>query len=132
MNFHFFGVFRSQFAHEWLTKPIMTMKHAFPILGLLLLAGSNLKAATGNDTWVGNTSVNVISGGAALSAQGFNEGKGKSFTAEDIRFATKGGVLYAIMSRRKQTPICNSCTASSAWRRKTPSGRLGSVLTPIT
>jgi alpha-L-fucosidase len=30
-----------------------------------------------------------------LTAQGFNEGKGKPFTYEDIRFATKGNVLYA-------------------------------------
>jgi alpha-L-fucosidase len=33
---------------------------------------------------------------AALNAQGFNEGKGKPFTAEDIRFTTKGNDLYAI------------------------------------
>lgn len=32
---------------------------------------------------------------AALSAQGFNEGKGKPFTSEDIRFVTKGNVLFA-------------------------------------
>ncbi|MBC6612012.1 alpha-L-fucosidase [Hymenobacter sp. BT507] len=32
---------------------------------------------------------------AALSAQGFNEGKGKPFGAEDIRYVTKGKVLYA-------------------------------------
>lgn len=32
---------------------------------------------------------------AALSAQGFNEGKGKPFTSEDIRFATKGNILFA-------------------------------------
>lgn len=32
---------------------------------------------------------------AQLSAQGFNEGKGKPFTHEDIRFATKGDALYA-------------------------------------
>jgi len=32
---------------------------------------------------------------AALNAQGFNEGKGKPFTSEDIRFVTKGDVLYA-------------------------------------
>lgn len=32
---------------------------------------------------------------AALNAQGFNEGKGKPFTAEDIRFTTKGTTLYA-------------------------------------
>jgi len=31
---------------------------------------------------------------AALNAQGFNEGKGKPFTSEDIRFATKANALY--------------------------------------
>jgi alpha-L-fucosidase len=35
--------------------------------------------------------------GAALSAQGFNEGKGKPFTAEDVRFTSKGDTLYAIV-----------------------------------
>jgi alpha-L-fucosidase len=34
--------------------------------------------------------------GAALSAQGFNEGKGRPFTAEDVRFTTHGARLYAI------------------------------------
>jgi alpha-L-fucosidase len=32
---------------------------------------------------------------SALSNQGFNEGKGKPFTAEDIRFARKDNILYA-------------------------------------
>jgi alpha-L-fucosidase len=32
---------------------------------------------------------------AALSAQGFNEGKGKPFGAEDIRYVTKGNTLFA-------------------------------------
>ena len=32
---------------------------------------------------------------AKLNNQGFNEGKGKPFTHEDIRFATRGNVLYA-------------------------------------
>lgn len=32
---------------------------------------------------------------AKLNAQGFNEGKGKPYTAEDIRFTQKGNVLYA-------------------------------------
>jgi alpha-L-fucosidase len=36
------------------------------------------------------------SSGAELSAQGFNEGKTKPFTAEDFRFTTKGDTLYAI------------------------------------
>ena len=34
---------------------------------------------------------------AAPSTGGFNEGKGKPFTAQDVRFTTKGGVLYAIL-----------------------------------
>ena len=32
---------------------------------------------------------------APLKAQGFNEGKGKAFTAQDIRFTVKGNLLYA-------------------------------------
>jgi alpha-L-fucosidase len=32
---------------------------------------------------------------AKLDGPGFNEGKGKAFTHEDIRFVTKGNVLYA-------------------------------------
>jgi alpha-L-fucosidase len=30
-----------------------------------------------------------------LTAQGFNEGKGKPYTSEDIRFAQKDKILYA-------------------------------------
>jgi alpha-L-fucosidase len=37
----------------------------------------------------------AIENAAPLRAQGFNEGKGKPFTAEDIRFTAKGGALYA-------------------------------------
>lgn len=37
------------------------------------------------------------SAGAPINAQGFNEGKGKPFTAEDIRFTIKGNTLYAIL-----------------------------------
>lgn len=33
---------------------------------------------------------------APLAGQGFNEGKGKPFTSEDIRFTTKGDHIYAI------------------------------------
>lgn len=31
-----------------------------------------------------------------IEGQGFNEGKGKPFTAKDVRFTTKGDVIYAI------------------------------------
>jgi alpha-L-fucosidase len=39
----------------------------------------------------------AIASAAPLSAQGFNEGKGKPFGPEDIRFTTKGNALYAIV-----------------------------------
>lgn len=34
---------------------------------------------------------------APIQAQGFNEGRGKAFTAEDARFTTKAGMLYAFI-----------------------------------
>ncbi len=34
---------------------------------------------------------------APIKAQGFNEGKGKPFTSEDIRFTTKGSTVYAFV-----------------------------------
>jgi alpha-L-fucosidase len=37
------------------------------------------------------------SGGAKLSAQGFNEGKGKPFTAQDVRFTQTSDALYAVV-----------------------------------
>jgi alpha-L-fucosidase len=37
----------------------------------------------------------ALAGTAPLSAQGFNEGKNKPLGAQDIRFVTKGDVLYA-------------------------------------
>jgi alpha-L-fucosidase len=37
------------------------------------------------------------SAGAQISRQGFNEGKGKPFTAEDVRYTTKGDVIYVIV-----------------------------------
>ena len=39
----------------------------------------------------------AIESAAPLTAQGFNEGKGKPFTAEDIRFTRKGNTLYAFL-----------------------------------
>ena len=39
----------------------------------------------------------ALSGLSKLEGHGFNEGKGKPFTNEDIRFTTKGDILYAIV-----------------------------------
>lgn len=41
---------------------------------------------------------------SALTAQGFNEGKGKPFTNEDVRFTVKGNVLYAVFLGWPQQP----------------------------
>jgi len=51
---------------------------------------------------------------APLSAQGFNEGKSKAFTAEDIRFTTKGSALYAIALGTPQTTLHISSLGSAA------------------
>lgn len=40
-----------------------------------------------------------------LTLQGFNEGKGKPFTADDVRFTTKDGVLYALVLGRPTQPL---------------------------
>jgi alpha-L-fucosidase len=39
----------------------------------------------------------ALDSAAPLSAQGFNEGSGKAFTSEDVRFTQKGNALYAIV-----------------------------------
>ena len=42
---------------------------------------------------------------APVRAQGFNEGKGKPFTAEDIRFTTRGRTVYAIVLGWPDKPL---------------------------
>ena len=48
----------------------------------------------------------ALASAAPLSAQGFNEGKGKAFTAEDFRFTQKGRVVYAIELGVPMQAIC--------------------------
>ena len=53
---------------------------------------------------------------AKLSAQGFNEGKGKPFTAKDVRFVTKNNELYAfIMSVPTETITIKSLGLNSEY-----------------
>ena len=54
--------------------------------------------------------------GQALSSQGFNEGKGKPFTAEDVRYtASKDGrVLYAIVCGLPSGPVALKSLGQSA------------------
>lgn len=42
---------------------------------------------------------------APLNAQGFNEGRGKPFTAEDVRFTSKGETLYAVVMGKPTAAI---------------------------
>jgi len=41
----------------------------------------------------------------ALSVQGFNEGKGKALTGEDLRFTTKGNILYVFIMGRPEKNV---------------------------
>jgi len=47
----------------------------------------------------------AIGAAAPLRAQGFNEGKGKPFVAEDIRFTCRDGVIYVISLGVPRTPL---------------------------
>lgn len=57
----------------------------------------NSEAIYGTRPWTVFGEGPAMESAAPLSAQGFNEGKGKANTAQDIRFTTKGKTLYAIM-----------------------------------
>ena len=57
----------------------------------------NNEAIYGTRPWTIFGEGPAIQQAAPLSAQGFNEGKGKPFTAEDIRFTVKGNILYAFL-----------------------------------
>jgi alpha-L-fucosidase len=58
---------------------------------------TNNEAIYGTRPWKVFGEGPAIEAAAPINAQGFNEGKGKPFGAEDIRFTTKGKTLYAVM-----------------------------------
>jgi alpha-L-fucosidase len=64
--------------------------------------------------------------GAPLTAQGFNEGKGKAFSAEDVRFTTKAGTLYMIVLGvpKKDLPIKALGTAAKLLEKEIKSIKL--------
>jgi alpha-L-fucosidase len=57
----------------------------------------NQKAIHGTRPWKVLGEGPQMTAAAPLQGQGFNEGKGKPFTAEDVRFTTKGTTLYAFV-----------------------------------
>lgn len=61
----------------------------------------------------------------ALSAQGFNEGKGKPLTAEDVRFTVgKDGSLYAIILGLPQKAITIKSLGTEAAGQKIKGAKL--------
>ncbi len=59
----------------------------------------------------------AIESAAPLSAQGFNEGKGKPFTSGDIRFTRKGDVVFAFLLGwpDEREAVIKSLSASSPY-----------------
>ncbi|ASU34566.1 alpha-L-fucosidase [Mucilaginibacter xinganensis] len=57
----------------------------------------NSESIYGTRPWTTFGEGPAIDSAAPLSAQGFNEGKGKPFASSDIRFTTKEKILYAAM-----------------------------------
>jgi len=57
----------------------------------------NSEGIFGTRPWTTYGEGPAMESAAPLSAQGFNEGKGKPFGEHDIRFTTKGNTLYAIL-----------------------------------
>ena len=72
------------------------------------------------------------SDGAPITAQGFNEGKGKPFTAEDVRYTTKGDALYVIvLGRPAQALHLKQLSAAGLGGKPAKIERLGSTAAVI-
>lgn len=65
----------------------------------------NQEAIHGTRPWTVFGEGPQMASAAPLTAQGFNEGRAKPFTAEDVRFTTKGGTLYAIVMGAPQAAV---------------------------
>jgi alpha-L-fucosidase len=66
------------------------------VAGITAWMKTNSEAIFGTRPWKVYGEGPAMAGAAPLKAQGFNEGKGKPFTSEDIRFTSKGDMVYAI------------------------------------
>jgi alpha-L-fucosidase len=65
--------------------------------GIAAWMNVNKEAIHGTRPWKIHGEGPQMESAEPIQAQGFNEGKGKPFTAEDVRFTTKDGALYAIV-----------------------------------
>jgi alpha-L-fucosidase len=57
---------------------------------------------------------------APISAQGFNEGRGKPFTAEDVRFTAKGNNIYAFIMGAPTNAVSIQSLGTSAKLLESP------------
>jgi alpha-L-fucosidase len=64
---------------------------------------TNSEAIYDTRPWVVMGEGPAMSAAAPLAQQGFNEGKGRPFTAADIRFTSKQNIVYAILMGRPET-----------------------------
>lgn len=67
------------------------------VAGITAWMDVNREAIFGTRPWKVFGEGPAMDSAAALSGPGFNEGKGKAFSADDIRFTTKRDALYAIL-----------------------------------
>jgi alpha-L-fucosidase len=67
------------------------------VAGITAWMDVNREAIFGTRPWKVFGEGPALDAAASLSGAGFNEGKGKAFKADDIRFTTKGDALYAIL-----------------------------------
>lgn len=66
-------------------------------------------------------------GPAPLSAEGFNESKGKPFSAQDVRFTEKNGIVYATIVGGLLEPLPIRALGLDAGQRVNDVKRLGSA-----
>jgi alpha-L-fucosidase len=65
----------------------------------------NQKAIHGSRPWKVLGEGPQMASAEPISAQGFNEGRGKPFTAEDVRFTTSNGAIYAFIMGAPTGPV---------------------------
>jgi alpha-L-fucosidase len=77
------------------------LNFSMPLLSRSLVGVAALAVSAGLPPSVSSAAAET----APLQDQGFNEGKGKAFTAEDVRFTTKNGVVYAFVMGAPKTAV---------------------------
>jgi alpha-L-fucosidase len=87
----------------------------------------NSEAIYGTRPWHTFGEGPAIAGAAPISAQGFNEGRGKPFTAEDVRFTTKGKVLYAVLMGWPDSKLVTVKTLGAGQNKVSNVSLLGAV-----